>query len=45
VAGGGIGEAFVLPVLIILPGTLLGVVGGLCGAVARTAGGGRAAAH
>lgn len=42
---GGLDEAFVLPVLIILPGTLLGVVGGLCGAVARAAGGGRAAAH
>jgi len=42
---GGLDEAVVLPMLIILPGTLLGVIGGLCGAIARAAGGGRASAH
>jgi len=42
---GGLDEALVLPMLIILPGTLLGVIGGLCGAIARAAGGGRASAH
>ena len=44
-ASGGLDEALFLPVLITLPGTLLGVVGGLCGAIARAVGGGRAAAH
>jgi len=42
---GGLDEALFLPVLISLPGTLFGVVGGLCGAIARAAGGGRAAAQ
>ena len=42
---GGLDEALFLPLLITLPGALLGVIGGLCGAVARASGGGAAPAH
>jgi len=42
---GGLDEALFLPLLITLPGALLGLIGGLCGAAARASGGGAASVH
>ncbi len=33
---GGLGEAFTLPLLLLVPGAILGTAGGLCGRAART---------